>query len=108
MPAQVINISGGRQHKLSGLDVACVVLLLAYFFHFAIPAVGAGFGDDEMMNLYLYWLAGAFKSIQANLCFWSTFPRPAGALYYLHCITSFSSILYPTASFRPSYLLPQS
>src|SRR5437016_12063559 len=83
MPAQVINISGGRQHKLSGLDVACVVLLLAYFFHFAIPAVGAGFGDDEMMNLYLYWLAGAFKSIQANLCFWSTFPRPAVALYYL-------------------------
>src|SRR5437016_4877180 len=83
MPAQVINISGGRQHKLSGLDVACVVLLLAYFFHFAIPAAGAGFGDDEMMNLYLYWLAGAFKSIQANLCFWSTFPRPAGALYYL-------------------------
>lgn len=83
MPAQVINISGARQHKLSGLDAVCVGLLLAYFFHFALPALRAGFGDDEMMNLYLYWLAGAFKSIQANLCFWSTFPRPAGALYYL-------------------------
>ena len=91
MPAQVIKITGAGQHKLSGLDAACVGLLLAYFLHFALPALGAGFGDDEMMNLYLYWLAGAFKSIQANLCFWSTFPpRPAGALYYLPLYHFFS------------------
>jgi len=90
MPAQVINISDARQHKLSGLDAACVGLLLAYFFHFALSAVGAGFGDDEMMNLYLYWLPGASKSIQANLCFWSTFPRPAGAFYYLPLYHFFS------------------
>jgi hypothetical protein len=90
MPAQVINISDARQHKLSVLDAACVGLLLAYFFHFALSAVGAGFGDDEMMNLYLYWLPGASKSIQANLCFWSTFPRPAGALYYLPLYHFFS------------------
>src|SRR5438093_3529905 len=76
------------------MDAACVGLLLAYFLHFALPALDAGFGEDEMMNLYLYWLAGAFKSIQANLCFWSTpLPRPSGALYYLP--------LYPFFSLNP-------
>jgi hypothetical protein len=79
----MIKTSGARRHNLTALNAACVGLLLAYFLHFALPALGAGFGEDEMMNLYLYWLAGAFKSIEANLCFWSTFPRPAGALYYL-------------------------
>jgi hypothetical protein len=59
------------------------LLLLAYFLHFALLALGGGFGEDEMMNLYEYWWPGAFKSIQANICFWSTFYRPAGALYYL-------------------------
>jgi hypothetical protein len=90
MPAQVIKITGAGQHKLSGLDTVCVGLLLAYFLHFVAPALGAGFGEDEMMNLYLYWLAGAFKSIQANFCFWSAFPRPAGALYYLPLYHFFS------------------
>jgi hypothetical protein len=90
MRAQVIKISDARQHSFSGLDAVCVGLLLAYFLHFALPALGAGFGDDEMMNLYLYWLAGPFKLIQANLCFWSTFPRPAGALYYLPLYHFFS------------------
>jgi hypothetical protein len=40
MPAQVIKITGAHQHKLSVLDAACVGLLLAYFLHFALPAVG--------------------------------------------------------------------
>ena len=90
MPAQVIKINGIGQHKVSGLNAACVGLLLAYFLHFGLPALGHGFGEDEMMNLYLYWLAGAFKSFQANLCFWSTFPRPAGAFYYLPLYHFFS------------------
>jgi hypothetical protein len=88
--APVIKLSDARQHSFSGLDALCLGLLLAYFLHFALPALGGGFGDDEMMNLYLYWLAGPFKSIQANLCFWSTFPRPAGALYYLPLYHFFS------------------
>jgi len=87
----MIKTSGARQQNLTALNAACVALLLAYFLHFALPALGAGFGEDEMMNLYLYWLAGAFKSIQANLCFWSTtLPRPSGALYYLPLYHFFS------------------
>jgi hypothetical protein len=88
--SQVTKISEARQHSFSGLDAVCVGLLLAYFLHFALPALGGGFREDEMMNLHMYWWAGAFKSIQANLCFWSTFPRAAGALYYLPLYHFFS------------------
>lgn len=84
MGAQLIKNSDARRHSFSGADVICIGLLLAYFLNFALPALRGGFGEDEMMNLYLYWLAGPLKSVQASLCFWSTLPpRPAGALYYL-------------------------
>ena len=86
----MIKTSRVRRHNLTALDAACVGLLLAYFLHFALLALGAGFREDEMMNLYRYWFAGASKSIEANLCFWSTFYRPAGTLYYLPLYHFFS------------------
>jgi hypothetical protein len=105
MLAQLIKIGPARQQRLRYLDAACIGLLLAYFLHFALPALRAGFGEDEMMNLYLYWLAGPFKSIQANLCFWSTFlPRPAGALYYLPLYHFFSLDPLPYRVFQISLL----
>jgi hypothetical protein len=90
MLAQLIKIGPVRRQNLRYLDLACIGLLLAYFLHFALPALAGGFREDEMMNLYEYWRPGAFKSIQANLCFWSTFYRPAGALYYLPVYHFFS------------------
>jgi hypothetical protein len=91
MGVQAVKNSGDRRQSFGGLNVLCIGLLLAYFFDFAVPALRGGFADDEMMNLYLYWLAGPLKSIEANLCFWSTFPpRPAGALYYLPLYHFFS------------------
>lgn len=79
------------------LNAACIGLLLAYFLHFALPALRAGFGEDEMMNLYSYWSPGAFKSIRENFCFWSmSYPlRPAGALYYLPLYHFFSLNPFP-------------
>jgi hypothetical protein len=64
-------------------DAICVIALIAYFLHFALPAVGGRLNDDEMMNLMVYWSAGALKSLWANVCFWTPFYRPGGALYYL-------------------------
>jgi hypothetical protein len=91
MLAQLIKISPAREQCLRYLDAACIGLLLAYFLHFALPALRAGFGEDEMMNLYSYWFPGVLRSIRANLFFWSTFPpRPAGALYYLPLYHFFS------------------
>ena len=84
-------MSDSRHQNFSRLDALCIGLLLVYFLHFALPSLSGGFGEDEMMNLYLYWWAGTFKSIQASLCFWSaTLPRPAGALYYLPLYHFFS------------------
>jgi hypothetical protein len=85
MLAQLIKTGPARERRLRYLDAACIGLLLAYFLHFALPALKAGFGEDEMMNLHSYWFPGVLRSIRANFCFWSiSHPqRPAGALYYL-------------------------
>ena len=64
-------------------DGICVAILIAYFLHFALAALRGGFREDEMMNLWTYWHAGALKSLWANIFFWSPFYRPGGALYYL-------------------------
>jgi hypothetical protein len=49
--------------KLKAIDVVCVLLLVAYFLHFAVPARHAGFREDEMMNLWTYWYLGAARFI---------------------------------------------
>src|SRR5215472_9903741 len=70
-------------YRFSAIDIACVLLLLAYFLHFALPALSGGFNVDEMTNLYVHWRLGMLKSLWANVCFWKGTGRPAGALYYL-------------------------
>lgn len=65
------------------LDLACVTALIGYFLHFALPSLRGGFSADEMMNMYFYWQPGMIRSLWANVCFWTDFYRPAGALYYL-------------------------
>jgi hypothetical protein len=58
-------------------------VLIIYFLHFALPAIAGNFDDDEMMNLFGVWWLGGLKSIWANVCFWTPFIRPGGALFYL-------------------------
>src|SRR5215469_3671663 len=74
-------------HGYKRVDVICIVLLIAYFLHFALPATRGGFRQDEMLNMWIYWQAGLVKSLLANIKFWTqnelTFYRPAGAFYYL-------------------------
>lgn len=72
-----------RLHRRSAIDVLCVTVLVTYFLHFALPAMGGNLADDEMMNLFGVWWPGALKSLWANVCFWTPFIRPGGALYYL-------------------------
>ena len=78
-------------------DAICVAVLIAYFLHFALPALHGGFREDEMMNMGICWCAGALKSLLANMVFWKLFLcsgrrslrsaslplSPRGALYYL-------------------------
>ena len=72
-----------RFNQSNAIDVLCVVVLVAYFLHFSLPAVGGGFPGHDMMNMYSYWLPGMLKSLRANICFWTSSYRPGGALYYL-------------------------
>src|ERR1051325_8273552 len=65
------------------LDVMCILLLIAYFVYFALPARHGGFREDEMMNIWTYWYLGAFRSLLGFAKFWTPSYRPGGALYYL-------------------------
>ena len=72
-----------RIHRHSRLDAICVVVLIAYFLYFALPARQGGFREDEMMNLWTYWYVGPVQSLFALAKFWTPNYRPGGALYYL-------------------------
>jgi hypothetical protein len=43
------------------VDTIGVVILIGYFLHFALPALRAGFREDEMMNMGIGWCAGALN-----------------------------------------------
>ena len=72
-----------RAYRRSIFDALCVAVLIAYFLHFALPALRGGFREDEMMNMGICWCAGALKSFLANIVFWKLFLCPGDALYYL-------------------------
>jgi hypothetical protein len=75
--------SMSRDSRETLIDLTCVIVLIGYFLHFALPSLRGGFGADELMNMYFYWHPGILRCLWANVCFWSDFHRPAGALYYL-------------------------
>src|SRR6266571_1226439 len=70
-------------NQSNAIDVLCVIILIAYFLHFALPALGGAFSEDEMMSVYIHWFTGTLKSLWENVCFWKGIGRPGGALYYL-------------------------
>jgi len=70
-------------NQSNAIDVLCVIILVAYFLHFALPALAGAFSADEMMSVYIYWFTGTLKSLWENVCFWKGIGRPGGALYYL-------------------------
>ncbi len=72
-----------RTHRCTRADVICVLLLIAYFLHFALAARHGGFREDEMLNLWAYWYVGPVQSLFDLAKFWTPYYRPGGALYYL-------------------------
>jgi hypothetical protein len=73
----------GRAYRRTVFDAICAAILIAYFLHFALPALRGGFREDEMMNMGICWCAGPLKSLLANIAFWKLFVCPGGALYDL-------------------------
>ena len=76
-------MTSARAHRSTKVDAICVLLLIAYFLYFALPARLGGFREDEMLNLWTYWYVGPLKSLFAFAKFWTSDYRPGGALYYL-------------------------
>lgn len=83
-------VSISRSSRETLIDLAWVTALIGYFLHFAVPSLKGGFSPDEMMNMYFYWHPGILKCLWANVCFWTNFYRPGGALYYLPLYHFFS------------------
>ena len=77
------NESSERRCQLTRLDGVCLLLLIAYFLYFALPARHGGFREDEMMNLWTYWHLGPLQCLLGLAKFWTSYYRPGGALYYL-------------------------
>jgi len=67
-----------------GIDVLCVVILVAYLLYFALPAVRGAFSEDDISAVCSYWFSGTLKKlVWENICFWRGIGRPAAGLYYL-------------------------
>jgi hypothetical protein len=95
MRVQVIKISDAHQHSFSGLDGVCVGLLLAYFLHFALPALRGGFGgprNDEFVSV----LVGRPVQIDPgkSLCLVNVSPGPPARSIICRSITFFDPLLY--------------
>jgi hypothetical protein len=74
------SFSSGRQ---LWLEVIIAFLIAGFFVRFTMGAMRVRFFPDELMNMFYYWTQGGWKTVLANVTFWSTFYRPMGALYYL-------------------------
>ena len=72
-----------RTDRCRLFDAICAAILIAYFLHFALPALRGGFREDEMMNMGICWQAGPMRSLLANIEFWKVFHIPGHALYDL-------------------------
>ena len=83
MFGQLVRTEKECARRRTLLDAICVAVLIAYFLYFSLPALRGGFREDEMMNMGIYWCAGALKSLLANIVFWKLFVCPGKALYDL-------------------------
>src|SRR5437762_12709758 len=75
-------------------DGICVTVLIAYFLHFALPALRGGFREDEMMNMGTCSCTGALNSLLANLVFWKLFLCSGRALYDFYLYRQGGAVYY--------------
>jgi hypothetical protein len=66
----------------SRLALAAGVALFAWFVYVVRGGLASWFDNDDLMNLYYYWVRPWSALLKANLTFWSSFYRPAGGLFY--------------------------
>ncbi|HEY7338559.1 MAG TPA: hypothetical protein VH639_26970 [Bryobacteraceae bacterium] len=81
-------------------QIAFLIVLAAFFWSFHAGVFKAHFGPDEMMNLYGHWHPPLWKTVAADVHFWSKTVRPMGALYYLPLYSFFGLNPVPFSAAR--------
>src|SRR6516165_11124790 len=87
------------------IQTAFLLFLAAFFWIFHATVFKAHFGPDEMMNLYGHWQPPLWKTMFADLHFWSKTVRPMGAIYYLPAYRLFGLNPVPFSAVRCVILL---
>lgn len=85
--------------------IAAALMLPAFFWFFHRGVLSAHLGPDEPMNLYTYWAPPLWKTMLANLAFWSRFLRPMAAIYYVPLYRAFGLNAVPYNVIRNVILL---
>ena len=87
------------------MQIAFLLVLAVFFCIFHAGVFKAHFGPDEMMNLYGHWQPPLWKTMFADLHFWSKTVRPMGAVYYLPAYRLFGLNPVPFSAVRCIILL---
>jgi hypothetical protein len=87
------------------IRAASFLALAVFFVVFHSRVIRAHFGPDEMMNLYGHWQPPLWKTVAADITFWSKTVRPMGALYYLPVYQLFGLNPAPFNIVRSLFLL---
>ncbi|HTQ53406.1 MAG TPA: hypothetical protein VMI94_03035 [Bryobacteraceae bacterium] len=75
--------------------------LFAWFAYLIRGGLTSWFDNDDLMNLHYYWSRPWPALLKANLCFWSSYYRPGGGLFYrvIFAIWGFHPLPFHIASF---------
>lgn len=73
-------MSNPRYGKLAGYVAG--ILLFCWFIFVIRGGLASWFSGDDLMNLNYYRSRPWTSLLKANLCFWSSYYRPGGGLFY--------------------------
>lgn len=75
--------------------------LFIWFVYLIRGGFTSWFDNDDLMNLHYYWSRPWPALLKANLCFWSSYYRPGGGLFYrvIYSLYGFNPLPFRIAAF---------
>lgn len=62
--------------------ISAVLITISYFSYFVLPSLNCGFRNDDVANIYYYWIRGVKGLLQGLILFFAPYYRPVGGAYY--------------------------